>query len=125
MTSIERWAQAPYRIVLETDPSSPYSCHVRWDNNSLGVNLSHAVRIDTGTSGQLPDPILLRNRVMCHLVVDFLPDRGIRELSETLGEMIRFYSMEERSEPSLIDSGRMRLKISGTHEREPATLDDE
>ena len=55
--------------------------------------MAHGIRIYLDTTAavqQLPDALLAR--LVCHYIIDSLPNEALGELSENLGNMYRFYS---------------------------------
>jgi hypothetical protein len=54
----------------------------------------------------------LRTRFISHLIIDWLPDRALSELIETLKEMILFYSAPASQTPSLQQPAKeVRAKV--------------
>lgn len=82
--------------------------------------------VPTSSKGaEFPAELLLR--LMCHVLVDRIPDGGLPELCETGKELFEFYSLREgRAKPAL-PAGEAPVvgTVVRTYERTPFTLEHE
>lgn len=68
------------------------------------------------------DAGLTRTRVACHLLMEFIPDRGLSELCESLAEMYEFYSFEP-STPLLPSHQSIAGTVGQTYQRPEFQID--
>jgi hypothetical protein len=70
-----------------------------------------------GTSSEPEIPLSVRSRILCHLLVSQIPDRGLHEALESLFEMWRFY---RQPVPTMIEAPRPQsipVKLGATYDR--------
>ncbi|HKI16339.1 MAG TPA: hypothetical protein VKA15_00585 [Isosphaeraceae bacterium] len=71
------------------------------------------------TTSELELPAAMRSRILCHLLVSQIPDRGLGEALESLFEMWRFY---REPVPRMIEPPRpqsLPAKLGATYDRPP------
>jgi hypothetical protein len=71
------------------------------------------------TTSELELPAAMRSRILCHLLVSQIPDRGLSEVLESLFEMWRFY---REPVPTMIEPPRpqsLPAKLGATYDRPP------
>ena len=76
------------------------------------------------TEGRYRIPLSLVPRMLCHAIVNRLPDEGLPELCETLGHMFEFYSSRRPAE-RLIHEEATKVQIVAHEERPPFFLMEE
>ena len=65
----------------------------------------------------IPSPVEEAARILCHLLVSQIPDRGLHEALESLFEMWRFY---RQPVPTMIEAPRLQsipAKLGATYDR--------
>jgi hypothetical protein len=73
----------------------------------------------SGTTNELEVPAAMGTRILCHLLVSQIPERGLAEALESLFEMWRFY---REPVPKLIEPPRpqsLPAKLGATYDRPP------
>ena len=94
-----------------------------WGAQAGGAQFVHGVQL-TPTSGDPIDARPVALRVLCHLYVDQLPDRGLPDVCESLHELREFYlspveTVQRLPEPEL------KLRLGPSQIRPEFSLDDE
>lgn len=83
---------------------------ISWDSTYDGGQQTHLMQWLPGTTQEPVGEAELVIRVLCHMLVDRIPRRGLTELIESLGEMYRFYDREAvptvRQLPEPVTRGR-------------------
>ena len=92
-----------------------------------GRKFLHAVSLPTSSKGpEYPAELLLR--IICHALVDQIPDAGLPELCETTNELLEFYSLPESwgKGPSL-PAGQAPVSgaVVRTYERSPFAIQED
>jgi hypothetical protein len=73
--------------------------HIGWTTPTFQHELRFLPHHGTGTStSDIRDTLV---RVLCHLIIDHLPQRSQGELVSSLLEMLDFYRDEQREQPHL------------------------
>lgn len=82
-----------------------------------GGRVEHLVNFHLqGTSGMLDIPDVLKGRLASHILLTQLPDEGIPEALESLGQMWQFYRMPVSTVPALPQARKsVPARVSGTH----------
>jgi hypothetical protein len=101
----------------ETDAKPPQivAC---WSRETGAGTLDHRVelRLDE-TAAQSEALVIPLQRMICHVLVDQLPDQGLGELVESLVGMVDFYAVRS-TQPSLGAPARpARSRVLGHYER--------
>jgi hypothetical protein len=84
------------------------------------------VSVPTSSKGaEYPAEVLLR--IVCHALVDRIPDAGLPELCETANELLEFYSLRESRAKAALPAGEAPVvgTIVRTYERTPFTIQEE
>jgi hypothetical protein len=73
----------------------------------------------SGTTDEPEVPASMRTRILCHLLLSQIPERGLSEALESLFEMWRFYRepVPEMIEPPRRES--ILAKLGATYDRPP------
>jgi hypothetical protein len=68
-----------------------------------------------GTSGaaELPEPIL--QRLLCHALLQLLPDEGLAEAVESLSDMYEFYRLPRYVPPPSLPQKSIPVRITGSY----------
>lgn len=83
------------------DPSlwgdDPIDAVLQWHETTDAGRFDHVVsfRPHLETEGQWRVPRTFLPRILCHVIVNRLPDKGLPELCETLGQMFEFYAARQ------------------------------
>lgn len=67
----------------------------------------------------------IQRRVVCHFLVDYLPDSGLTELLETLADMHEFYTLEATPPRLLAQHTQQEAAIERTYERPEFRFDED
>lgn len=118
-----QWA----RNLLEAEPQTAGhvpELRLRWQNNFSGVRLSHGVTFDfQGTSDEDVDLETLWKRLVCHLLIDLLPKRGVEEISAALVQAVDFHTGREAHR--LTAPTKVAAAVGRVYEREPFVYSEE
>jgi hypothetical protein len=83
-----------------------------WNPRLPGVALSHRVAFhiqETGAGGIDAEAIM--KRVLCHILVTMVPDRGLREACDALRHIAEYYGQEENRVPALPEAKRVKARV--------------
>lgn len=104
------------------DPDSPLA----GERPASGVRLVHEIRFHPDeTVGGVQGPCYAFARILCHLLVNQIPDRGIPELCESVLGMYHFYSTQGEQPPLLPLTETITARRGRTYERPEFHLDVE
>lgn len=90
------------------------------------MQVAHQVRVnldDIDVTGKVPTVPLVR--LLCHLLVDHIPDRGVPELCESLGGMYEFYAIAPEHPPLLPRQQRITGVRGRSYERPEFHIEEE
>jgi hypothetical protein len=80
-----------------------------------GGRIDHTVDFHLqGTSGFMEIPETVRGRLACHILLTQLPDEGIPEAVESLGQMYHFYRVPAMRMPALPAPERIHARYGDT-----------
>ena len=102
----------------------PYSL-VGWLQDIESGQLKHVVAFSPiTTAGEYVLPLNAIRRVMCHLVLNRLPDRALPEVWESLNQMAEFYSYEPTRKLIAGEGQQLKAAIVGSRPRPVFTIDE-
>ena len=83
----------------------PSTRHISWSVQADGITLSHDAQFEgLILNGRSEEYIPIIRRVLCHFLLDQLPDEGLPEAYDSLGGMQDFYSEPHpQSLPRLVE----------------------
>jgi len=92
---------------------------VQWSGNTAAGGFRHAVRFHPqATFGEAVETWFFPMcRVACHFIVDKIPDEGLRELAETLGDLYEFYAARSEQPPQLRHDRVVNTRVVECRER--------
>lgn len=101
--------------------------HLQWWHRYPGYEWSHSVmfkQLDEGTNYQCVSPKII-HRLLCHFLIDRIPDEGLPELVESVGGIYEFYQLPAPT-PALLPQHRsVSGEISRSYERPPFQIEEE
>jgi hypothetical protein len=99
---------------------------IRWEHSIGPGRLSHKILFtppetcDSAAAWRCYAP-----RVLCHLIVDRLPDDALGELCQALGQMYEFYASRPVPSQRSLPAERVKGRIVASYERPSFSLDVE
>lgn len=99
-----------------------------WQQDVTGARFLHTVSIPA-YQATAKRPVWsedLQIRLLCHVLINRIPDKGLPELCESLGRMYEFYNTPNLNElPALPERRQIRGKIGRAYERPGFSIADE
>ena len=118
-----RWGPNLFQILETTDAQPRLMLLMHHDVD--GGHIEHTVDFHLqGTSGFMEIPDNLKGRLACHILLTQLPDEGIPEAAESLGQMCHFYRMPVPAIPALRPIA-VPARISGSRVAEVVPVSEE
>jgi hypothetical protein len=109
----KRWGPILFQILETTDAQPRLMLLMHHDVH--GGHIDHTVDFHLqGTSGLMEIPDTLKGRLACHILLTKLPDEGIPEAAEALGQMYQFYRLPGRRTPALPAPERIQAQYGDT-----------
>jgi len=106
MPSIARWNR-PTLQIEETDSGTGTCIALHWSRDIPGGEFAHQLRFyPVQTTVDPLEWCLAVARVVCHVLVDEIPERGLSELYESLSSMHQFYLEQPERRPAALPSVR-------------------
>ena len=99
-----------------------------WQQDVTGARFLHAISIPSyqGTAKRHAHTENLHLRMLCHMLINRMPERGLPELCESLGSMYEFYMAPiENQVPALPERRQLKGKIRRAYERPEFSIADE
>lgn len=99
-----------------------------WQQDVTGARFLHAVSVPTHqvTGRRVGFSENLRFRILCHLLINHIPDKGLVELCESMARIFEFYIDPVESEiPALPERRGIRGRIGRAYERPEFCIADE
>ena len=124
--STEPWNPSGFSVEKAKESEhSTSGLRVGWSQRQPHGSWFHAFEfMPQGTNSQTVDWRSVLERSFCHLIVDLLPERALKDLKQNLIDAIEFYSHEKL--PTLQPSSIQRTaQVIRRHDREQAILDEE
>ncbi len=91
---------------------------MHWTQAVPGAHFTHGVFVPTTDQvPAIPGPVLLR--VLCHIIVNNMPDRGLPELFRCACEAYEFHAVEEAPGAAMLPSSAQTVsaKVRAAYER--------
>lgn len=91
---------------------------MRWTQAVPGAHFAHGVFFPTTPEvPAIPGPVLLR--VLCHIIVNNMPDRGLPELLRCASEAYEFHTEQEAPGAAMLPSSTQTVnaEVRATYER--------
>lgn len=103
----------------------PDDVFLRWDAGVAGMRQTHMMRFDHTTSRSPQTQAEILTRVLCHILVDRIPDLGLNEMSEALVQIYDFYSMPPSPQPRLTTGQVFQATLARSEVRPVPPLEEE
>ena len=68
-------------------------------------------------AGETQNPLVLFTRLLCHGLVARIPDQGLPELCESMGNIYEFYWGRLASQPTLLPEEKFQARLGQAYER--------
>ena len=125
MPSIELWNLPNWAIEEPERPTGEY-LSFEWCRRYPSAYLAHHIQLIPPQTATVPSEWWsLAARFVCHVLVDEIPDRGLPELYESLGNIHEFYLAEPERTPLLPSVQRIDAAWGVTAERPSFQLEPE
>ena len=111
-----QWSPKYFSSFDETTNQPLIAMH--WTQAVPGARFSHGVFFPTTAQAPaIPGPVLLR--VLCHIIVNNIPDRGLPELFKCASEAYEFHAEETAQGAPMLPSSTqtMSAEVRATYER--------
>ena len=123
--SIEPWAPSPSEETTQTRGTTPHFL-LGWEQLLPGARVAHEIRFHLQETAARPEySRLLLSRLLCHYLINRIPDKGIPELFESVGRIYRFYSTAPRTLPPSLPMSKVAGKIGRLSKRPDFHVDEE
>lgn len=113
---MQLWNPRLWVSLDETTDQSGIS--LRWGQTVQGAHFTHGVVVPTtGDIPKIPADVVLR--VICHILINNIPDKGLPELFRCAADVYEFHAPEEWSYAGLLSAGMQTLgaKVRAAYER--------
>lgn len=88
--------------------------------------MAHEIRFHLQETAARPEySLLLLSRLLCHYLINRIPDKAIPELIESVGRIYRFYSAAPRTLPPSLPIPKITGKIERLYKRPDFHVDEE
>lgn len=92
-----------------------------------GAQIRHTIRFRQGTESEPDYSGALKVRLLCHFLLNRIPDTGLAEVADSLGSILEYYSMvrERPTGPKTLAEESIRARLGECFERPDFHLADE
>ena len=99
---------------------------VGWNEDISGIRFSHEVAFRRPTESGNEYALRIVLRILCHFLVDRIPDNGLKETGETLLEIGQFYRERSKDDmPLLAEKTEINARRGRSYERPEFPIPEE